>query len=66
VPYEARQPSMFNIEMVPIHTKYLLWEMREREIIRLCLSAPMCRKAFFVLKGMIFSKQPKPIFNVKE
>jgi hypothetical protein len=31
VPYEARQPSMVDIEMVPIHTKFTLWEMRERE-----------------------------------
>jgi hypothetical protein len=31
VPDEARQPSIF-IEMVPIHTKRLLWEMGERFI----------------------------------
>ena len=33
VPDEARQPSIFIIEMVPIHTKRLLWKMGERIII---------------------------------
>jgi len=33
VPDEARQPSIFIIEMVPIHTKLLLWKMGERIII---------------------------------
>jgi hypothetical protein len=32
VPDEARQPSILFIEMVPIHTKRLLWEMGERVI----------------------------------
>jgi hypothetical protein len=32
VPDDARQPSIFIIEMVPIHTKRLLWEMGERII----------------------------------
>ena len=32
MPDEARQPSIF-IEMVPIHTKRLLWKMGERIII---------------------------------
>jgi hypothetical protein len=43
VPYEARQPSIF-IEMVPIHTKRLLWEMGERTI--LIMPFCLCRKAF--------------------
>lgn len=32
MPDEARQPSIFIIEMVPIHTKRMLWEMGERII----------------------------------
>ncbi len=32
MPDEARQPSIVFIEMVPIHTKRLLWEMGERII----------------------------------
>lgn len=32
MPDDARQPSIVIIEMVPIHTKRLLWEMGERII----------------------------------
>jgi hypothetical protein len=44
VPDEARQPSLY--DMVPIHTKRLLWEMGER-IDLLSLSATM-QKGFFL------------------
>jgi hypothetical protein len=45
VPDEARQPSIF-IEMVPIHTKRMLWKMGERSLFTMpfCL----CRKAFLI------------------
>lgn len=53
VPYEARQPSIdFSIEMVPIHAKRLLWEMRERINFQLCLSAHV-QKGFFIAKKYI-------------
>lgn len=44
MPDEARQPSML-IEMVPIHTKRMLWKMGERIILMMpfCL----CREAFY-------------------
>lgn len=47
MPDEARQPSIFIIEMVPIHTKRLLWEMGERIVLMM----PFClrREAFYFL-----------------
>jgi len=43
VPDEARQPSVVDTEMVPIHTKQiLLWQMRERELV---LLMPFCFSA---------------------
>jgi hypothetical protein len=48
VPDEARQPSIFIIEMVPIHTKRMLWEMGERIVFN---------DAFLpVQKGFYFGK----------
>ncbi len=52
MPDEARQPSIFIIEMVPIHTKRLLWEMGER--IVLMMPFCLCRKAFYFLKKESF------------
>ncbi|MDQ0155283.1 hypothetical protein J2S07_001588 [Robertmurraya andreesenii] len=43
MPDEARQPSVVDTEMVPIHTKQiLLWQMRERELV---LLMPFCFSA---------------------
>lgn len=52
MPDEARQPSIFIIEMVPIHTKRLLWEMGER--IVLMMPFCLCREAFLFLKKESF------------
>lgn len=57
MPDEARQPSIV-IEMVPIHTKRLLWEMGER-IVLLCLSA-ILQKGFFFAKKNVFRQTFKP------
>lgn len=38
-----------DIEMVPIHTKQMLWQMRERDLILLCLSAYL-REGIFEFK----------------
>jgi hypothetical protein len=60
VPDEARQPSIFIIEMVPIHTKRLLWEMGERIIFNDAF-LPV-QKGFLFYEDRIFSlKKSNPI-----
>lgn len=48
------------IEMVPIHTKRLLWEMGER-IKSLCLSAILQKGFFFYPKRMFLLYLSNPI-----
>jgi hypothetical protein len=55
VPDEARQPSIIIIEMVPIHTKRLLWEMGERIIFNDAF-LPM-QKGFYFVKIESFHKK---------
>lgn len=50
------------IEMVPIHTKQMLWEMGER--IRFMMPFCLRRKAFYFPKiGIISIEQSNPIFK---
>ena len=62
MPDEARQPSIVIIEMVPIHTKRLLWEMRERYDY-LMMPFCLCRKAFYFIKIESFEKNQTLYFS---
>jgi len=62
VPDEARQPSIFIIEMVPIHTKRLLWEMGERIIIYDAFLP--AQKGFYFVKIESFCSKRQTLYYI--
>ena len=60
MPDEARQPSIFIIEMVPIHTKRLLWEMGERIIFNDAFLP--AQKGFYFVKTESFCLKSQNLY----